>query len=326
MARVRPVRSERIVTGAFCDTSPEGIIEQLTWVKPHVFPYNAVRAALARPERVADRLLAELSLTPEQLDEATSEERPDGSTNWLHTFAIYLLAQWQDRRAFAPIVDFFSSPGELGSNLTGDLVTEDLNAILTRLYDGDLGRLEGLIESEAAYEFARGAAIDALGLLIHAGKIDEATVVEYLGGLLDSAGSESNPLVLAMLSDLAADLRHPSLLPKVRRCFDDDIIDVTYTGWEYLKENFALPAEEAAKKFEELAALPDVIDNLSACPYFRPRQPRRAIQNIGYWRTKVRAQQAGTYRREDSKLSRNDPCPCGSGAKYKKCCLTAEAA
>ena len=29
---------------------------------------------------------------------------------------------------------------------------------------------------------------------------------------------------------------------------------------------------------------------------------------------------AGTYRRETEKVGRNDPCPCGSGKKYKKCC------
>lgn len=27
-----------------------------------------------------------------------------------------------------------------------------------------------------------------------------------------------------------------------------------------------------------------------------------------------------TYRREDPKVGRNDPCPCGSGKKFKKCC------
>lgn len=30
-----------------------------------------------------------------------------------------------------------------------------------------------------------------------------------------------------------------------------------------------------------------------------------------------------TYRRESPKTGRNDPCPCGSGRKYKKCCLGA---
>ena len=26
------------------------------------------------------------------------------------------------------------------------------------------------------------------------------------------------------------------------------------------------------------------------------------------------------YQRESAKIGRNDPCPCGSGKKYKKCC------
>lgn len=28
------------------------------------------------------------------------------------------------------------------------------------------------------------------------------------------------------------------------------------------------------------------------------------------------------YRREQPKIGRNDPCPCGSGKKYKKCCAS----
>jgi len=27
-----------------------------------------------------------------------------------------------------------------------------------------------------------------------------------------------------------------------------------------------------------------------------------------------------TFKREEKKVGRNDPCPCGSGKKYKKCC------
>jgi hypothetical protein len=33
--------------------------------------------------------------------------------------------------------------------------------------------------------------------------------------------------------------------------------------------------------------------------------------------------QATTYVRESPKVGRNDPCPCGSGKKYKKCCGSA---
>lgn len=30
--------------------------------------------------------------------------------------------------------------------------------------------------------------------------------------------------------------------------------------------------------------------------------------------------QTGTYKRSEPKVGRNDPCSCGSGKKYKKCC------
>ena len=39
------------------------------------------------------------------------------------------------------------------------------------------------------------------------------------------------------------------------------------------------------------------------------------------WTYTGQLQPAGqTVRRETPKIGRNDPCPCGSGKKYKKCC------
>ncbi|MGA2143413.1 MAG: SEC-C metal-binding domain-containing protein [Bryobacteraceae bacterium] len=33
------------------------------------------------------------------------------------------------------------------------------------------------------------------------------------------------------------------------------------------------------------------------------------------------AQKPESYRRPKPKIGRNHPCPCGSGHKYKRCCL-----
>ena len=33
------------------------------------------------------------------------------------------------------------------------------------------------------------------------------------------------------------------------------------------------------------------------------------------------ARKPETFRREQPKVGRNDPCPCGSGKKYKNCCM-----
>ena len=39
-----------------------------------------------------------------------------------------------------------------------------------------------------------------------------------------------------------------------------------------------------------------------------------------FWLPRRKA--ASTFRREAAKVGRNDPCPCGSGRKFKKCCGT----
>jgi uncharacterized protein len=47
-----------------------------------------------------------------------------------------------------------------------------------------------------------------------------------------------------------------------------------------------------------------------------------------FWMAQRRRQHLGSQpqRRDAPKVGRNDPCSCGSGKKYKKCCADAEAA
>ena len=46
------------------------------------------------------------------------------------------------------------------------------------------------------------------------------------------------------------------------------------------------------------------------------REQSEAIDNSG-----GKAPVVETIRNRDDKIGRNDPCPCGSGKKYKSCCL-----
>jgi preprotein translocase subunit SecA len=47
------------------------------------------------------------------------------------------------------------------------------------------------------------------------------------------------------------------------------------------------------------------------------RKQRRTVESRGGEQTEKK----GTVKREKPKVGRNDPCPCGSGKKYKKCCM-----
>ena len=48
-----------------------------------------------------------------------------------------------------------------------------------------------------------------------------------------------------------------------------------------------------------------------------PKRERVKVQNMT---TNMDVQQASRTVKKGAKVGRNDPCPCGSGKKYKRCC------
>lgn len=70
-------------------------------------------------------------------------------------------------------------------------------------------------------------------------------------------------------------------------------------------ENQAHQPEHLDAKHPAAASIADAMNNAA-------EQPEAS--------TEEQAESEGTFRREEPKVGRNDPCPCGSGKKYKQCC------
>jgi len=111
----------------------------------------------------------------------------------------------------------------------------------------------------------------------------------------------------------------PNLIPKARLLARE-----VWTGREALLPLFALAHitqnQALQAVLEELisppppeviqSALEFIIEQPTAAPLgFLPEQMDRVLQT------------SGPLRRAAAKVGRNDPCPCGSGKKYKKCCF-----
>lgn len=45
------------------------------------------------------------------------------------------------------------------------------------------------------------------------------------------------------------------------------------------------------------------------------------MKENGYWSNYLSGERPETYVRAEPKIGRNEACPCGSGKKYKKCCI-----
>lgn len=78
-----------------------------------VFPKRAVQQAIEQQEAITPHLLGvleELAASP-----ASFVERDD---YMLHIFAMYLLAQFREKRAYRPLVTIISAPGDIPDRLS----------------------------------------------------------------------------------------------------------------------------------------------------------------------------------------------------------------
>ena len=100
--------------------------------------------------------------------------------------------------------------------------------------------------------------------------------------------------------DLEKEIRSTPPEKRRRKIFDNifERYEYAVSNWHYYREKYdeAYREEQERQKEDRLSHLSDA-----------------SLPDYSYPRTE-------TVKREGKKVGRNDPCPCGSGKKYKKCC------
>src|SRR5947209_17691943 len=98
---------------------------------PPFFPATALRAAVAQQAEITPALL---DLLGSVRASAAAGVDPDDLA-WL--YALFLLAQFRERRAYPVLVELASLPSPMVESLFGDVLTEDLDALLASVAQGD---------------------------------------------------------------------------------------------------------------------------------------------------------------------------------------------
>jgi len=260
------------------------------------FPRHALEAAIAAKDEITPLLLPRLANSP-----ATIQAWSAQKAYMAHLYALFLLAQFRERRAYPLIVDFFATPGEMALEVTGDVVTEDLGRILASVCGGDDHLMRQLAENEAANEFVRGAALAALVCLVATGQKAREEVLAYYRTLLRSDLCQHSSFFCADVVAYATDLYPEEAMEDIGAAFargwvDETIIDLTYVERQLAQGKEAVLAKLQHERYQ---LIDDTVKELEWWACFQPpRVPGEVKKKVG----------------------RNEPCPCGSGKKYKKCC------
>lgn len=150
----------------------------------------------------------------------------------LHLYALYLLAQFRERRAFPKIIELISLPPNDVDSLLGDVITESLPDILYSTYNGDLSLLQNVIENPKVYLFVRGSALDVVGKLYSDGKITPEYLVSYLRQIIARRTYDlpTETDFYAFIQNIVAEHRLVDMVGDIKRLYEENLIDVTNFG------------------------------------------------------------------------------------------------
>jgi Protein of unknown function (DUF1186)/SEC-C motif len=280
------------------------------------FARAAVDAAVARREEITPELLRILEETVDRAEELDTE-----GDYMAHLYAMFLLAQFRETRAYSLVVRFASLPGKLLYSICGDFITEDLGRVLASVCGGELAGIQSLIENEATDEWVRGAALSSLVTLVAAGQKSRDEIVSYFAGLFRGKLVRKWSHVWDSLVCYSSDLYPEELLDDVKQAYEDGLVDPGYIRFDAVKRDLAVGKDRILARLQDDPHRRLVEDTVAEMGWWacfredRAENTARAAPN-----SKLNPAASSQNRKATAKTGRNEPCPCGSGKKYKKCC------
>ena len=180
--------------------------------------------------------------------------------------------------------------------------------------------------------YVRWSAAKAYKYLVRDELISRQVAVDALHRHFQDCVENEDHDMLAPLACELGDLAAETSLETIRSAYQRKLVDESIVGIAFIESQIASGEETVERELENCrpTGMPDAIAELSRWAAFReepPRPPRKPYQEPTrvprphlLSSDAIRSQIAQTSSRASHKVGRNDPCPCGSGKKFKKCC------
>ncbi|MDQ7076203.1 MAG: DUF1186 domain-containing protein [Gammaproteobacteria bacterium] len=279
-------------------------------------------------------------LTPMLLDEiATLAEHPHqieilGQEYIRHVVSIFILAYLRKQAAYPLVIKLISHPGDKIVNLTGEVFTEALGRILASVYDGNLQPIKSVVENASLNPWIRSGALDAFMVLWKEGQLERAEVIAYLKELMEGKLEHIAGYVWDSIALIAYDLHPRELEELLRQAISKQLIAPMVLNAKSLKICLKNDLNETIKNKDKVVDgyIKEPIKELTWWLYpdtdVLDKGMEYAAVSVPIADKKVTPGERSTpmgWRNNNvtpttKKVGRNEPCPCGSGKKYKKCC------
>ena len=277
---------------------------------PERLPVEAIRVAQANREAMVPAFLR----TIDDFLELKGSVDPDALF-----FIFHLLGEWREKSAYWPLASLLRLPREVLDPILGDSVTETSHRVMAAVFDGDPDPLYEIIRDSDADEYVRAKMCQAIAMLTRRGDLPRDATAAFLRDCFSQLEPQEDCYVWSGWVDAVAWLGLTELKPLVQQVFLRGSIDPGWLTFRNFEEDLQYTVEhpdaEPLHADGNLTLFGETVAEMSGWAGFKPKTPSKDKSEWG--RTSD-----GMPRREPlRKVGRNDPCPCGSGKKFKKCCL-----
>jgi hypothetical protein len=271
------------------DTSIEDIIRPLRSFHKNFFPAKALRRA-SMPEN-RDAVLAVIGKTFEEI--SLDPRKGLEGRHALPFFSVLLCAKHRASEIKGAFMSFLRLDDKILDVLLGDLLTEYVGMTLSYMCEGDADVVKTLFEDKTACDTVRIEAASCLNTWYVRGILSREELAAYYRQRLSSLEGESHYYISMLL------MCFMDLYPSDDKAAIKEIIDSGRTD-RFLHTDDEYEALFSSSEEEVLAATRKKYS----------REINDIVEMLRKWSW------GG-----DVKLSRNTICPCGSGKKYKACCM-----
>ncbi len=237
-------------------------------------------------------------------------------------FAFHLLGQWREKSAYRPLAAFLRRPAGEVEPILADAATETTHRVMASVFDGDPNPLYEVILDPEADEFIRGSMFDALVILTLRGELPREETARFLRSCYTELQPQHECFAWEGWQRAVAMLGLSELKPLVKQAFKRGFISPSWLGFKDFEWDLqtAIDIEpQPWQETDEFELFGDTIEELSDWAAFAP-EDEEARESGSAWNPPAPAPAFNPFRG----VGRNDPCPCGSGKKFKKCCLDSQ--
>lgn len=293
------------------------IVKELEYYNEEL-PKEALQKAMEYKEEMIPELLKMLEYTKENLENIINEK----DEFYGYIYAFFLLAEFREKRAFPYLIDLINKGEEYVEYIIGEDYPDYLPRLLASLYNGEDQALFDIIENDKYDEFIRSSVLQTFAILYLNNEKSREFILNYFRKLINEKEENDNSYLYEEILTESSHLKLKELKNDIENIYylieneeekqdlesqleeDNEINRNIYPFkpfYEYIYDTVGIMEEWQCFRYIEDEEFENS-DDYKVCQYI---MQKREDDYIG---TKI-------------DIGRNDLCYCGSGKKYKKCCI-----